>query len=365
MVKNNECKVEITTRNKKYYNDKNYNCEVGDIILIDVSTMAKKSHNIIIAICEICKNESELSFVKYNINFDRGGFYSCKKCSGIKRKKTTFEKYGVEYVTQRPELKEKQSEWMSSKEFRDKSNKTQIDKYGCLFVQTKEFTDTMSVQQSNIISEKKEKGEYNCPLSLPSNRELRESAMFEKYGQTYSFHVDSIKNKIQTTNLEKYDHISPFGNINISNKAKNTLVKKYGVDNPFKSKEIQDKIQKYLKDNYYTVTIDEKFKNYRNKVRYLTDKIRTELYDKWDGYDYYDGEYIKDYLELHSNDNNYPTIDHKTSCIYGYKNNIDIKKLSSMENLCITKRIINSQKSHLNENEFISILEMCIFKDKN
>ena len=43
MVKNNECKVEINTRNKKYYNDKNYNCEVGDIISIDISTMSKKS----------------------------------------------------------------------------------------------------------------------------------------------------------------------------------------------------------------------------------------------------------------------------------------------------------------------------------
>ena len=36
MVKNNECKVEITKRNKKYYNDKNYNCEVGDFISIDL-----------------------------------------------------------------------------------------------------------------------------------------------------------------------------------------------------------------------------------------------------------------------------------------------------------------------------------------
>ena len=57
MVKNNECKVEITTRNKKYYNDRNYNCEVGDVISIDVSTMAKKSHNIVTVICEICKKK--------------------------------------------------------------------------------------------------------------------------------------------------------------------------------------------------------------------------------------------------------------------------------------------------------------------
>jgi hypothetical protein len=33
---------------------------------------------------------------------------------------------------------------------------------------------------------------YNCPFTLPSNRELRESVMFEKYGHTYSFHDESM-----------------------------------------------------------------------------------------------------------------------------------------------------------------------------
>jgi hypothetical protein len=357
MIKDNECKIEITTRNKKYYNDKNYNCEVGDVISIDITKMPKKSHNIITAICEICKCERELSFVKYNINFNRGGFYSCKMCSDVKRKKTTFEKYGVEYAAQRLDQKEKKSKWMSSKEFRDKSNKTQIDKYGVLFVQTDKFRMDNSIKHKEIIKNKKERGEYNCNLSLPINKELRDSAMFEKYGHTYSSHVESIKDKIQKTNLERYGHISPFGNINVSNKIKKTLLEKYGVDNPFKSKEIQYKIKKYLKENYYTITIDDKFKKYRNKVRYLTNKIKEELFDNWDGFDYYDGEYIKDYLKLNSNNNKYPTIDHKISCIYGYKNNIGIEILSNIENLCITKRIINSQKNHLNENEFISILE--------
>ena len=351
MIKNNECKVEITTRNKKYYNDRNHNCEVGDVISIDVSTMAKRSHNIITVICEICKNESKLSFVKYNINFDRGGFYSCKKCSGIKRKKTTFEKYGVEYATQRLDQKEKQSEWMSSKEFRDKSNKTQINKYGVLFVQTDKFREDNSIKHKEIIKSKKDRGDYNCPLSLSSNRELRESAMFEKYGHTYSFHVEGIKDKIQTTNLEKYGHISPFGNILISNKVKNTFFTKYGVDNPFKSKDIQDKIKEYRKLNKI-LNKNSEFISYRSKIRYLTTKISNYLYENWDGYDYYDNQYIRDNFNLHSNSNDYPTIDHKISCLYGFKNNISIDIISDISNLCITKRIINSKKSQLNEDEF-------------
>jgi hypothetical protein len=43
MIKNNECKVEITTRNKKYYNDKGYNCDVGDTITKRIIN-SKKSH---------------------------------------------------------------------------------------------------------------------------------------------------------------------------------------------------------------------------------------------------------------------------------------------------------------------------------
>ena len=339
MVKNNECKVEITTRNKKYYNDRNYNCEVGDIISIDVSTMAKKSHNIIIAICEICKNESELSFVKYNINFDRGGFYSCKKCSGIKRKKTTFEKYGVEYATQRLDQKEKQSEWMSSKEFRDKSNKTQIDKYGVLFVQTDKFREDNSIKHKEIIKSKKDRGEYNCPLSLSTNRELRESAMFKKYGHTYSFHVESIKDKIQTTNLEKYGHISPFGNKEIQISIKNNIV--------YKSLERE---WTFNGDKYKL----DLFRIYRRKVRYETDLLRQKLFEDWNGYDYYDNEYIKENFTLNKNHNNYPSIDHKMSCFYGFINGLDTSVISDISNLCVTKRIINSKKSQLNEDEFIN-----------
>ena len=100
MIKNNESRVVITTRNIKYYKDRNYICNVGEIISIDVNTMPKKSHNKVIAICEKCSSETELSFSKYNTNKDRQGYYSCSKCSGSKRKKSMLDKYGVEYFNQ-------------------------------------------------------------------------------------------------------------------------------------------------------------------------------------------------------------------------------------------------------------------------
>jgi len=339
MVKNNVSKVEITTRNKKYYNDKNYNCNVGDIILVDVSTMPKRSKNIVIAICEICKCENNLSFDKYNKNFDRGGFYSCKKCSSIKRKKTNSEKYGVEYITQLPELKERQSNWMSSKKFRDKSNKTQIDKYGSLFTQTDGFKKNNSIKIKENIKNKKESGEYFTFLSTIDNNELKKKGMFNKYGASYSFHIPEIKKKIQESNLEKYGHISPFGNKEIQVGIKNNII--------YKSLE---KEWSFNGDKYKL----DLFRIYRRKVRYETDLLREKLFSEWNGYDYYDNEYIKDNFNLNKNDNNYPSIDHKISCFYGFINNLDTSVISDISNLCITKRIINSKKSQLNEYDFIN-----------
>jgi len=59
-----------------------------------------------------------------------------------------------------------------------------------------------------------------------------------------------------------------------------------------------------------------------------------------------------------NNDRMYRTIDHKISIYYGYMNKIDADIISSIENLCITKRFINSKKSAKTENEFLTDLEL-------
>ena len=83
------------------------------------------------------------------------------------------------------------------------------------------------------------------------------------------------------------------------------------------------------------------FLNYKLKIKSYTNKNKKELYENWDGYDFYDNEYIKD---NNKNDRNYPTIDHKISVKYGFENNISPEEISKLSNLCITKRGINSSK---------------------
>ena len=77
------------------------------------------------------------------------------------------------------------------------------------------------------------------------------------------------------------------------------------------------------------------------------------LFDIWDGYDYYDKEYIKNNLQLSYMNCNYPTVDHKVSVFYGFNNKIPAEDIAKIDNLCITKRIINSLKRTKTETEFL------------
>ena len=76
----------------------------------------------------------------------------------------------------------------------------------------------------------------------------------------------------------------------------------------------------------------------------LTNRIRKELYEKWNGIDFYDGEYIKENLNHYKYDSDYPTIDHKISVKCGFDNFILPTIIADLKNLVITKRHINSKK---------------------
>ncbi len=95
------------------------------------------------------------------------------------------------------------------------------------------------------------------------------------------------------------------------------------------------------------------FRTYKKKVQYRTELIRKEIYESWNGLDHYDGEFIKENLKLHYNHSDYPTIDHKISCFFGFINNIPVEEIAKSDNLCITKRKLNAKKSNLTESEFV------------
>lgn len=149
--------------------------------------------------CELCKKDFE-SLTKRNQRF------CCGKCSSeftgmdknriAKIKKTKLEKYGDEnYVNV------------------DKLKRTCLSKYG---------VDNAS--KSPIVIEK----------IKSTNR--------ERFGVDWTFQSESVKRKIEDSNLDKYGTIKPSQSDIIKIRVKGTVREKYGCDNVFQNETIKDKI---------------------------------------------------------------------------------------------------------------------------
>ena len=90
----------------------------------------------------------------------------------------------------------------------------------------------------------------------------------------------------------------------------------------------------------------EPFLLYKRVCRRITYKFKKLLFENWNGCDYYDGEYIKDNLNL--NNASYPTIDHKISIFYGFINNIEVEKIGNIDS-----KITDEIKEQERINQFI------------
>ena len=165
----------------------------------------------------------------------------------------------------------------------------------------------------------------------------------EKYGvDHYSKTVDYLIKRNQT-NLDKFGYVNPFMD---SEKIKSALNEKYGVDHPSKLL-TEDGEAYFFLGNWTPRSKKSEWELYKTTVRNQTKQSLKSL--DWDGTDFYDGTYIRDNFSLSHIDNDYPTIDHKISIYDGFLNNISTHVISSVDNLCWTKRIINitkNKKSH-------------------
>lgn len=226
----------------------------------------------------------------------------------------------------------------------------------CEFVSNKPYREYLKSYNN--------KGFYCCSpkCALSKNKETN----LKKYGCENSFQSEEVKVKIKETNLLKYGVEFPTQSKDIREKIKQISFERYGVEFPMKSDKIKDKIKKTCIDRYKSTCflsseemkkirievgtkIPEELKtdyeSYRDRVRYLTDKIRSDVFENWNGYDFYDGEYIKDNFKYPSSHKMYPTIDHRVSIYFGFINKIEPEKISEISNICITKRGINSSKN--------------------
>ena len=299
------------------------------MILDKPNNLSKGSHTKVNVKCDVCGIEKSIEYRFYLKNVNNGGFYACsRKCCQSKIDSTCYEKYDVKNPSQF-EL------------FKTKIILTNLNKHGV------ENPFQSSEIKERIKDVMIEKYGYENPSQIEIFKEKRKQTMIKNHGvENYMQHDDFFR-KSKVTCLEKYGFEYSFLNDNVKEKIKNTMMILYGVDHPSKSIEIIEKTKKTRleRGSYLTDEQRTEYRNYWLKVNNVTKKQKSKLFENWDGTDFYDKEYIKDNFSLTSGDRNYPTIDHIISVSYGFKNNISPEEIGKLENLCITKRFINSSKS--------------------
>lgn len=182
--------------------------------------------------------------------------------------------------------------------------------------------------------------------------DVMKNNFLKKYGVDNVSHIEEVKDKIRIKNtINSKDRTI---------KRKKTCLIKYGVENTYQSVKLMEGVSdrvrnKFIKSGRWISDDDlGEWLSYKRLVYKLTRRNKKKLFLEWDGFDYYDNEYIKENFTFHHLNPNYPTIDHRISIRYGFDNNISPEEVSSMKNLCITKKSINTSKYIKTEQEFIA-----------
>ena len=207
---------------------------------------------------------------------------------------------------------------------------------------------TMQKYSKNI-----DRGGY---LSCKScNNVTYKNSMMLKYGVDNSSKCIESINKRKDTCLEKYNSEYICNSEFAKNKTIKTNLERYG-GHPMKLDIIKNKSKNKRLEGYNKKEFINEWQEYAHKCRLKTNTFRKKMLELWNGYDYYDNEYIKDNFLLKSFDKLYPTIDHKISIFDGFYNNISIDNICDISNLCITKRKNNNAKYTKTEELFKDFL---------
>ena len=352
MIITKEIEIKLNKFNIRYYKRIGYYTDKS-IIMVKIEDIGRVSMLKVDVECDFCGKIKKISYRKYLDNISKHNLYACSnKCAVIKGEMTCLEKYGTKYALQNENIKENLINYFLDTYGVDNTSKLQSNK--------DKREDTMMKRfgvKTNIILPETHKKAVESSLT-PESIERRKNTMIENLGVDNPMKSEQVKDKFKNTNLEKYGEEYPMRNQKIRDKLKNSIMEKYGVNHVMCVPEIalkagsaslKSKIERGISIDKSDIT---EWSNYKNEVKKLTHRNKKELYNNWDGFDYYDGEDIRENLMLDHIDENYPCVDHKISIFNGFKDSISVNDISNINNLCITKRILNSNKSRNNEEFF-------------
>ena len=275
-------------------------------------------------VCPICGKPVEfvgkkkLMFRKYCSNSCRGKDPKNNQKWINGQKEYNKKHYGVEYVWQRNDVKDKRKNTLKDKygdenynniEKRKETNLKRYnnknynnhEKYKSTLLNRYGFDNPFKIEQFRKKSKQTSLERYGTEYPIQSDviKELIKENNLVKYGETHPFKTDyyknllsvimssdEVQNKVKQSNLEKYGVEYAIQSQEVKDKIKQNCLEKYGVDTPFKSEYIRNKAKQTCIDKYgveYPMQSDEikELTKQNNLIKYgETHPLKTEYYRK-------------------------------------------------------------------------------------
>lgn len=216
----------------------------------------KREHH---RICECCGSEFVLTKLTDLKSIPKTCSKQCANKLRISGLNSTIQKkYGVDNVSQVPEIHQKQMDSLESKrdEITKKRNKTMINRYGVLYPMQSEELRT-KIQNTNIEKYGCKNPAQNDEIKKKISQRNSSPEVLDKYLKTALDHYgvprpsmcEEVKMKMISTCQEKYGVDWASQSTEIKEKTRETVNTKYGVDSSFQIESNMSKISDHYISN--------------------------------------------------------------------------------------------------------------------
>ena len=208
MILDKEVKVLMVGTNYKYYSELGYEKDKDGYANVKIEDLKINSHINVNVECDYCNKKSYIKYQSYNKNTQNGARkYACSSCKNHKYRETCKDKYGYEFATQNPEIKEK-------------TKQTNLERYG-----------------------------VSSHLSCEEVKQKKYETCLEKYGEKYTICIPQAIEKRKERSIELFGAENPFYSSELQDKIHEENIKKYGYSSPAKNAEVYTKIRESMFHN--------------------------------------------------------------------------------------------------------------------
>lgn len=190
--------------------------------------------------CSKCGKVSKLSVMQFKRKFKNAAVL-CDSC-----RKQTFDKSKYHYHHWTDEEKQKAAQVRKQ---------TCLEKYGVEYI----------TQTPQMIQAIHKAAEDRTTAEREASSQKRKSTNLERYNAEAPLQNDEIKKKAQLTSLQKYGTENPAASEEIKEKIRNVFIEKYGM-NPLSTVEVREKIKETTKEKYGVEYISQN-EDVKNKMK--------------------------------------------------------------------------------------------------